>query len=67
MLITECTLSPTADTTTKVVQGTSPYDRPDGFSIESSEGPIEISYTVVEHNRGDGIESKAANTQYTTA
>lgn len=42
--------------------GPSPYDRPDGFGIEPSEGPIEISYTLVEHNRGDGIDSKAANT-----
>ncbi len=46
-------------------QGTSgpgPYDRPDGFGIEPSEGPIEISDTKVEHNRGDGLDSKAANT-----
>lgn len=46
-------------------QGTSgpgPYDRPDGFGIESSNGPIEIAYTVAEHNRGDGLDSKAENT-----
>ena len=46
-------------------QGTSgpgPYDRPDGFGIEPSEGPIEILNTKVEHNRGDGLDSKAANT-----
>ncbi|MEM0268529.1 MAG: right-handed parallel beta-helix repeat-containing protein [Candidatus Korarchaeum sp.] len=42
--------------------GPSPYDRPDGFGIEPSEGPIEIARTVVEHNRGDGIDSKADNT-----
>ncbi len=42
--------------------GENPYDRPDGFGIEPSEGPIEIAYTVVEHNRGDGIDSKAKNT-----
>ncbi len=39
-----------------------PYDRPDGFGIESSNGPIEIVDCVVEHNRGDGLDSKAANT-----
>ncbi len=39
-----------------------PYDRPDGFGIEPSEGPIKISYTQVLHNRGDGIDSKARNT-----
>jgi len=42
--------------------GPGPYDRPDGFGIEPSLGPIEISYTLVEHNRGDGIDSKAENT-----
>lgn len=39
-----------------------PYDRPDGFGIEPSDGPIEIAETVAEHNRGDGLDSKAANT-----
>ncbi len=43
-------------------QGPGPYDRPDGFGIEPSQGPIEISNTKVEHNRGDGIDSKAKNT-----
>jgi hypothetical protein len=42
--------------------GPSPYDRPDGFGIEPSQGPIEISDTMVEHNRGDGLDSKADNT-----
>jgi hypothetical protein len=42
--------------------GPSPYDRPDGFGIEASNGPIEIANTIVEHNRGDGLDSKAANT-----
>ncbi|MHB8896065.1 MAG: DUF5719 family protein [Candidatus Geothermincolia bacterium] len=42
--------------------GPSPYDRPDGFGIEVSEGPIEIRNTLSEHNRGDGLDSKAANT-----
>ncbi len=39
-----------------------PYDRPDGFGIEPSEGPILIEDTVAEHNLGDGLDSKAANT-----
>lgn len=42
--------------------GPGPYDRPDGFGIEASEGPIEIANTKTEHNRGDGLDSKAANT-----
>ena len=39
-----------------------PYDRPDGFGIEPSAGPIEIVDCIAEHNRGDGLDSKAANT-----
>jgi len=39
-----------------------PYDRPDGFGIEPSEGPILIEDTVAAHNYGDGLDSKAANT-----
>ena len=39
-----------------------PYDRPDGFGIEPSQGPILIEDTVVAHNYGDGLDSKAANT-----
>jgi hypothetical protein len=42
--------------------GENPYDRPDGFGIEPSDGPIEISDTVAEHNLGDGLDSKSANT-----
>jgi hypothetical protein len=42
--------------------GPGPYDRPDGFGIEPSDGPIEIKDTVAEHNLGDGLDSKAANT-----
>jgi parallel beta-helix repeat protein len=42
--------------------GPSPYDRPDGFGIEASNGPIEIKNTVARHNRGDGLDSKANNT-----
>lgn len=39
-----------------------PYDRPDGFGIEPSSGPILIEKTRVEHNYGDGLDSKAAHT-----
>lgn len=39
-----------------------PYDRPDGFGIEPSQGPILIEDTRTEHNYGDGLDSKAANT-----
>jgi len=39
-----------------------PYDRPDGFGIEASEGPIEIRNTISTHNYGDGIDSKAKRT-----
>ncbi|MBN1895661.1 right-handed parallel beta-helix repeat-containing protein [bacterium] len=42
--------------------GAGPYDRPDGFGIEPSEGPVEITDCIAEHNRGDGLDSKAANT-----
>jgi len=42
--------------------GPGPYDRPDGFGIEPSAGPVEISGTTAEHNRGDGLDSKAAAT-----
>ena len=42
--------------------GPGPYDRPDGFGIEPSNGPIEIKNTLCEHNRGDGLDSKSANT-----
>jgi hypothetical protein len=42
--------------------GPGPYDRPDGFGIEPSDGPIEIANTNSEHNRGDGLDSKAKNT-----
>ena len=39
-----------------------PYERPDGFGIEPSQGPIVIEETTSEHNYGDGLDSKAANT-----
>ena len=39
-----------------------PYDRPDGFGIEASEGPIEIVNTTATHNYGDGLDSKAKRT-----
>jgi hypothetical protein len=40
----------------------SPYDRPDGFGIEDSEGPLEIAFTTSRFNLGDGLDSKARNT-----
>lgn len=40
----------------------SPYDRPDGFGIEPSSGPILIENTVVQHNYGDGLDSKSLHT-----
>lgn len=40
----------------------SPYERPDGFGIEASNGPIEIVNCRVAFNLGDGIDSKANNT-----
>ncbi len=39
-----------------------PYDRPDGFGIEASAGPIEICRTTATHNCGDGLDSKAERT-----
>lgn len=39
-----------------------PYDRPDGFGIEPSQGPVLIENTIAEHNEGDGLDSKAENT-----
>jgi len=39
-----------------------PYERPDGFGIERSQGPILIEDTVAEHNYGDGLDSKADKT-----
>ncbi len=39
-----------------------PYDRPDGFGIEPSAGPILLEGVIAEHNYGDGLDSKAANT-----
>ncbi len=42
--------------------GPGPYDRPDGFGIEPSQGPVEIRNTLCEHNLGDGLDSKSANT-----
>ena len=41
---------------------TRPYDRPDGFGIEQSKGPIWIEDCYVAHNYGDGIDSKAHHT-----
>lgn len=39
-----------------------PYDRPDGYGIEPSVGPIEIVDTTAQHNYGDGLDSKSGNT-----
>lgn len=39
-----------------------PYDRPDGLGLEPSAGPLEVADTVAEHNYGDGLDSKVANT-----
>jgi len=39
-----------------------PYDRPDGFGIEPSDGPIQIVDTRAEHNYGDGLDSKSKRT-----
>ncbi len=39
-----------------------PYDRPDGFGVEASQGPVWIEGVVAEHNRGDGLDSKVAET-----
>ncbi len=44
-------------------KGPSPYERPDGIGIEVSAGPVEIESTIAEHNRGDGIDSKACSTR----
>ena len=38
------------------------YDRPDGFGIEDSCGPVTIANTTAEHNFGDGLDSKSSNT-----
>jgi len=40
----------------------SPWERPDGIGMESSEGPLEIDHCVFEHNAGDGLDSKTKNT-----
>jgi len=42
--------------------GDNPYDRPDGFGIEPSVGPILIRDCVAEHNKGDGLDSKSDST-----
>lgn len=61
--ISACTLSYGGHYYQGVTQaGVSPYDRPDGFGIEPSEGPVEIRDCYAAHNRGDGLDSKAART-----
>ncbi len=44
------------------IEQQSPWDRPDGFGIEISEGPVEIMHTYCEHNYGDGLDSKSKRT-----
>ncbi|MFA5174935.1 MAG: choice-of-anchor Q domain-containing protein [Patescibacteria group bacterium] len=44
-----------------------PYDRPDGFGIEISDGPITLENVKSEHNYGDGLDSKAAHTTISKA
>ncbi len=39
-----------------------PYDRPDGLGLEAARGPVEVANTLAEHNRGDGLDSKAEQT-----
>ncbi len=39
-----------------------PYDRPDGFGIEPSDGPVVLDGVLAAHNLGDGLDSKAAHT-----
>jgi len=38
------------------------WDRPDGLGVEVGPGPLEIVDTISEHNFGDGLDSKLANT-----
>lgn len=59
VLIKKCTLSYSGH---YYGPGDNPYDRPDGFGIEESLGPVLIENTVVMYNKGDGIDSKAKNT-----
>lgn len=40
---------------------TSPWDRPDGIGLEEGPGPIEVKNSLVEHNKGDGIDLKLSN------
>jgi hypothetical protein len=39
-----------------------PYDRPDGFEIPTSNGPLEVVDTIAQHNWGDGFDSQVADT-----
>lgn len=38
------------------------WDRPDGFGIEESDGPITITDVISRYNFGDGLDSKSKNT-----
>ncbi|MBO6573822.1 MAG: right-handed parallel beta-helix repeat-containing protein [Rhodothermales bacterium] len=44
------------------VFGPNHFDRPDGFGIEPSDGPIEFERVRVLYNRGDGLDSKSDST-----
>ncbi|MDZ7725468.1 MAG: right-handed parallel beta-helix repeat-containing protein [candidate division KSB1 bacterium] len=39
-----------------------PYGRPDGFGIEPGPGPVEFVRCRLEHNHGDGLDSKSDTT-----
>jgi hypothetical protein len=62
ILINNCTLSYSGHYYQGGDGSKSAYDRPDGFGIETSQGPITIQNTISEHNKGDGLDSKAENT-----
>ncbi len=59
VLIRDCTLSWSGHYYRGGDGTDSPYDRPDGFGIEPSTGPVLIEDTIAAHNRGDGLDSKA--------
>jgi hypothetical protein len=40
----------------------SSYKMPDGIRTESPDGPLEIKNCIIEHNIGDGIDSRCKNT-----
>ena len=62
VVIRGCTLSYSGHYYQGTDGSSRPYDRPDGFGIEASSGPILIEKTIASHNYGDGLDSKAENT-----